>query len=288
MCICIKPAKLSKTIIYAAEVEREPGDICHVIGYQNAISNNPGPNAMLLPFPAVKHSVTKDNLINGQDFPNILKDYDKAVDRLQRNNSYARRDFFLNKKSLSRSVEVFESGSYTVVLAQNAYFLKQGLAFVPINKRPSISFDFVDSLYKMYPDFPIALCCFDGSLKNPEPLFWWYKPENYNYLFAPAIDAHDGNPPNLSTIVKRDHTLIFSSFNSEQEPDAQLKEKIKAVPEKYQWLFNSKINGAKIKNKTPNGDFICPLSLARKKSYGWIDVAVRQPLSSHQTITHFI
>ncbi len=78
MCCTLGPAQLSKTILYAGESSRE-GRTIHVLGYQNRAENrSPGPNAMILPFPAAA-SMGRDNVLDLRSAPTVLEEYARAV-----------------------------------------------------------------------------------------------------------------------------------------------------------------------------------------------------------------
>ncbi len=282
MCCTFEPAKLSNTIIYAAEVlHLHDADLRHVIGYQNSVhSRRGGPNAMLLPFPA-KGKVGRENLVNGEKFKGILKRYETSVERYRpRSRSFTKgldSDRLLG--SAVSSFEVFESGSYTIVLAERSDGLIPALAEVPVEKRPALTKEFAQALGKLYPDWPIALCCFNGSMDEPEPLFWWFKPRFPEVLFAPAIDAHDGHPPNLEEQVHRDHTIAFASYASGRPLDKSLQRDIeRTVPSEHQWLFSARVCGRKFEGSSRNGDFVHDVSEIRDpKVPGWLQLKVQAP-----------
>ena len=267
MCIVIEPARLSNTLIYAAEVQRPDwGEVIHVIGYQNSVEKSSGgPNAMILPLPVkLDEPVGPGNTIDARDFKDILSSYGKAVERL---NPQKRRSRSLGDESLNLCVagvadfQVFESGNYTIALSNSPAGLRKALKRVPESKRPEIPTRFLISLGKLYADWPIAICCFDGdSVPEPEPMLWWFRPRFPKVLFAPAIDAHDGNPPNIEQQVERDHILAFSSFKMDGDYDHGLMGDIQTVPPAHQWLFGPRIKGKVIKGKTGNGDFTLPIS----------------------------
>ncbi len=281
MCLTLEPATLSNTIIYAAEVMHDAG-LRHVIGYQNSVrSRSGGPNAMLLPFPA-EGRVGRENLVNGEKFKDILECYETAVERLRpRSRSRNLTKGFSDGALLGAvaSFEVFESGSYTIALAERADGLIPALAEIPVEKRPALTKPFVDALGELYPDWPIALCCFNGSMDEPEPLFWWFKPRFPEVLFAPAIDAHDGRPPSLEHQVQRDHTLAFASYASGRSVDTTLQYAIeRKVPEEHRWLFDAHVCGRKFQGASPNGDFVQNLNKVRDpKTHGWLDLRVQAP-----------
>ncbi len=245
------PAEFSKTVIYSAEVKNKDGEVRHVLGYQNHADNiSRGPNAMILPIPA--DTVSRDNVVDASDFSDVLDIYSEAVEKL-RNRS---RSFTRLTLSYSASLaDVFESGSYTIVLATEASQITEALERVPANKRPSISKELVDSLGKLYEGWPIAVCCFDGNKVAPEPMIWEFKPKFENILFAPALDAHTGGAPDLKANVQRSHKLAFHSYKMNLDTCLNTEIEYSDVPDKLLWLFGTKIKGAIVEGKTPNGDF---------------------------------
>lgn len=261
MCITLEPARLSNTLIYAAEAQRN-GETFHVIGYQNKVHSTKGPNAMLLPLPA-EGSLGPENIVDTRSFKGILDAYDHAVERLapkRRSRSLTKSVDSFGTDSL-RGFQVFKSGSYTIALAEKPTMLRRAIEHVPENVRPEIPGSFLVTLNQLYPDWPIALCCFNGAeVEAPEPLLWYFKPRFNRVLFAPAIDAHNGQPPNAGDVVERDHKLAFASCRSTRPIDRQLVEDIqRLVPIEHQWMFMPSVVGAKIDYETGNGDFCLPV-----------------------------
>lgn len=279
MCLSIGEAAFNNTTIYSAEVQHPEQGLVHVLGYQNsAISYQP--NAMLLPFPA-EGKVTRDNLVNGAKFKDILKSYNTAVDNLDPNKRRARsmaKSFFLGGAAPAASYEVFESGSYTIALCEKPSALGFALKEIPADRRPELPYRFLLALTQLYPDWPIALCCFNRSMDDAEPLFWWYKPRFPNVLFAPAIDAHNGEPPDIEKMVTRDHSLAFASHASTREPLASLTSAINQVPAEHRWMFDARIAGREVQGTTGNRDFVVPVDQVRDvNTHPWLDVKVAKP-----------
>jgi hypothetical protein len=107
---------------------------------------------------------------------------------------------------------VFTQGVYDVVLARDARYVPQALERVRPDKRPPLADAIFRAYSEWFPDWPVALCCFNTvDRARAEPLLWWYRPRNPAVLFAPALDAHDGRPPDLREQVPVDHTVIFGS-----------------------------------------------------------------------------
>lgn len=254
MCITTSEAYLSKTIVYAGEVLRQ-GKPVHVMGYQNSVqAEGGGPNAMLLPIPAAS-PLGPENLVDLRGYRGVLKDYQEAVKRMKP----VPRSFTKGGPAgaASASFQVFESGAYTVALATSAAGIGKALQEVPERKRPKISVSFLLKLGTLYPKWSFALCCFnngDMQAATTDPVVWWYEPMDPSKLFAPAIDAHDGNPPKAGQ-VSRDHTLVFGSYQAESlRPNPWLQERLNKAGD-ASWLFTSAIVGLDVNEMTPNGDF---------------------------------
>lgn len=298
MCIVLNPAHLTDTIIYTAEVQRpDTGEVLHVIGYQNNVDNTrSGPNAMILPLPVRKDDhIGPGNIVDTRDFAGILRDYGNIIESFDPELRLTRGipdGIAMPAGAAEKGYEVFDSGNYTVALAHKPSALPQALAEVPTAKRPEIPTKFVIALSKLYADWPIAVCCFNGSVvKNPEPLLWWFRPRFPKVLFAPAIDAHDGNPPNIEDMVNRDHILAFSSFRMSGKPVSFIEAGVEQeVPIDKRWLFNPRMKGRVIKHKTGNGDFTLPISALTDDTVPeWlphIDVTLppRDPISRYEHV----
>jgi hypothetical protein len=203
MCCTLLSAQLSNTILYAHQTTFEGRDI-HVLGYQNTAESLAGPNAMILPIPAAA-PLTSENMLDTRASKGVLKEYAKLVQPPQPRG--------LSKGMLlgvaaADSYQVFDKGSYTVVIAQSCGVIPKALQQVPENKRPAVSTSFLLAYAQIYPGMPIAVCCWDGRVEA-EPIMWWYEPKNKERLFLPALDAHDGRPPDLDAKVHVDHTVVW-------------------------------------------------------------------------------
>lgn len=199
MCITFRAAELSNTKLYAGEAQR--GDTyVHVIAYQNKAATK-GANAMILPLPAAVMP-GPENVVDTRGFSHFLDDMHRATE--------------IRPKSRGRSAatfgeaQVFDVGSYTVVLAASPLAVPAALASVPANKRPEVNDRVLGAFDTLYPGWPLAVCCWDGEFEA-EPLLWWYEPRMPDQLFAPALDAHDGEPPRTGARVQVDHLVAFGS-----------------------------------------------------------------------------
>lgn len=268
MCCVLTPTvRLSDTVIYSAQVLHPSGvEPVRVVGYQNHVfSYGSGPSAMVLPLPA--EELGPANLVDSTRFSDILGGYGLAVRRM-RPVRRSRSDGLLGARFASSAVSkavVFDSGSYTVVLAKSPAALREGLKAVPERKRPDLSLPMLASLKSLYPDWPVAVCCFDESEfsgeKKLEPLVWWFRQrKDVPGLFAPALDAH-GGIPDPSATVHRDHSLAFGTSAAEGLRDGHgVQDYIDQVPSEHRWMFTRGVRGAVVEGVGRNGDFSMPLA----------------------------
>lgn len=210
MCVTLTSAHLSNTLIYAAAVEHQ-GSLAHVLAYQNQAASD-SPNAMILPIPT-NEELGESNIIDTQKARWFLKDM-AAPAVMYRGGTKGGRDLVLGSSSY---VKVFDSGSYTVVIASDATAIPEALERVAENRRPIINNPgFFEEYGKLYPGWPIAVCCWSGKIEA-EPLLMWYRPKFPEEVFFPTVDAHDGSAPRNQE-VKRDHTLILGTSRGSYNP----------------------------------------------------------------------
>ncbi len=218
-CCSLHPAELMQTVGWVSEYE-DKGKLKHLLYYSNTARNlGVGPNAMILPIPAIPNSMSQDNMFDGRQFRGIAHDLYKSC----RDTSSALLDsldsVLMQTNSVSNGmdshvhIEVFNKGSYTVVLSNSAKAIPTALQRVPEEKRPDLNQAIFDAYERWYPGWTFALCCFNNnSTAEPqEPLVWWYEPKNPDELFFPAVDCHTGAVPPLDGMVDVDHCLVASS-----------------------------------------------------------------------------
>lgn len=247
MCITTSPAKLSNTLIYVGEGHTQGKDV-HVLAYQNKATNQvSSPNAMVLPFPTNKE-MGPDNVIDTREFKGFLKDISNATKHLTRSlGGPMLKSFSLN------AAQVFDVGSYTVVLAENTNQIQDALKRVPENKRPTISDEFLAGYGALYPNQPVAVCCWDGTIEA-EPLLWWYEPTWKGELFIPTMDAHDGNAPNVRANVKADHMISVGSADNSRVGHHHPVFYKDQLPDNVRELLPNFVYGTQIKQSVQNGD----------------------------------
>ena len=259
MCVTLSKADLSQTTLYVGRVRE-----FHVCGYQNLVQNlstvmqrrdaasgkkNQG-NAMILPFPAVPGTMSQKNFLTGMDAcPHVLKDMADAVSPKPRTVSFG-------LKSLrASSVEIFELDIYTVVLAQNARLIADVIGDVPEEKRPPLKLE----TFRAYDDWygwPTAVCCFnneEAALANP--IMAWYEPLRPEFLFAPALDCHTGDVPDLRAQVRVDHTLVVGADAAPSGKGATVDYQ-DDIPPHVQPYLPGRVMGGQLRLMMSNGDFV--------------------------------
>ncbi|WP_437977343.1 hypothetical protein WMF11_10350 [Sorangium sp. So ce295] len=242
MCCTFSPATLSSTLLYAGDAQWN-GLYVHVLAYQNTASTS-GPNAMILPIPATR--LGPQNAVDTRPFRTFLEDIREAT-RQPIPRSYG--TLLGGTLEAARAV-VFDVGSYAVVLAESPRAVLSVLRQVPKPKRPALNDRMLQAFEAYYPGWPVAVCCWNGNLQ-PEPLLWWYEPRYPEWLFAPALDAHDGNPPDLRATVEVDHHIAFgSALKPEGQPVLYRDDAGANRP-----LLPSSAHGTELQSRMINGDF---------------------------------
>jgi hypothetical protein len=264
MCCTFRQARLKNTILYGAEAE-VGGKLVHVLGYQNQAENlSPGANAMILPFPA-RAEMGPSNVVDVSGCKHVLKLYALTIDPPTRSfaKSASRGGLLLG----SRSVQVFESGMYTVVLADDARDIAGALYQVPDSKRPKVNEEILEAYAAWYPRWPIALCCFESRREvKADPMIWWYEPKDESRIFTPALDAHDGRKPSLSARVELDHVVCYGSLiePAGDRIPTRLEEDLPDAARPY--LATRLAGQAYHGSRMPNGDFWMPVRRLRGHS----------------------
>lgn len=271
MCVTLGRAELSQTTLYVGRASgvftSDHRDI-HVCGYQNRVQNlltvmqrrdaasgkrNQG-NAIILPFPAVPGTMSQKNFLTGMDVcPHVLKDMADAVTPRTRS-SFSLEDS--SKGSRSLGVEIFELDIYTVVLAQKAQLIADVIGDVSKEKRPPLKPHLFGNYDEWYPDWPIAVCCFnneEAALANP--IMAWYEPLRPEFLFAPALDCHTGDVPDLRAQVKVDHTLVVGAGAAPNGRGARVHYQDE-IPAHIKPYLPNRVIGGQLRLMMSNGDFV--------------------------------
>lgn len=258
MCVCVAPGKLSDTIVLASEVQVN-GEVRHVMGYQNRPRTRRGPNAMILPVPALPQTLAPEALVLTEDFPHILEDMREAIFPVP-----AADPVTAIPMQAVPDVVVFEHGIYTVVLAQHAHAIPDAYPLVPQDKRPPLKMAIFDAYAEWYPEWPVLVCCFDNrQAAKASPILLSYRPRFPQTLFAPGLDSHTGRVPNRKARVSVDHTIVLAAEDMQNGLEVRYRDDI---PAGVRPLLPQRVIGFRSWARLPNGDWCVPLDTVRA---GW-------------------
>ena len=245
-------AELSGTFLYCGRRNHPRHGWIDVLGYQNTVVNlASGPNAMLLHLPARR--MTSSQFVPVGDCDAFLRDMVEAV-RPRSRGMAAVASVMTDTDSVT--VEVFDHDIYTVVLASDARAVPGALEQVEPRKRPALNAALFEFYAAQFPDYPIAVCCFDNAeAEQAKPLLLWYEPLDDARLVVPALDCHSGAVPDLDAEVDVDHWVLFGTDATElpswgapvaysQTPAPELREFLPAC-----------VVGRYYGGRMPNGDF---------------------------------
>jgi hypothetical protein len=271
MCVSVAEASFEGTIIYLAEVKIN-GTVFNVLGYGNTARNlSNTPNAMLLHFPAV--NVSGSNILDVSEYREILQDMKDITDFS--GVGFSRMD---EGRSFS-SVQFIQHGIYDILIARNPKDIPAALEQVAPEKRPPLRQELFDFYGEAFPDWPVALCCFNNQdVKGSDPLFWFYEPQQIDTFVFPGIDSHDGSLPNLNQKVRRDQYLVFGSYQMPENVGVSFCEKEDLSPHIQPYIAD-RLVGFQVPN-TPkfmrNGDFAVSKENAIAGKFN------QETISSHQ------
>lgn len=255
MCCSLEESNMSSTKLYVGEA-RKNGKLVHVLAYQNKAQSK-GPNAMVIPFPT-NEMMSHINVIDTSDFKSFLDEITESSRLITK--SFDRRSLSLGSDSLYEA-QVFEVGSYTVLLAQHASQIEDALGKVSKDKRPKVSLNFLKGYAALYPNMPIAICCWSGQVEA-EPLLWWYEPRDGTRLFIPTMDAHNGEAPVLGSTVETDHIISVGSVNNIDGHEVKYTDKI---PDSVKELLPSQVWGKHLPYRMENADCYVDIVALRNK-----------------------
>lgn len=257
MCCSVAPAHFSETIVFIGVKVHPIHGLVHVLAYQNQASNlHFGPNAMVLHIPNGSR-MGPDNFIDTRGCRNFLSEMKRTLFPPPPRRAILRGNPIIGARA--SGVQVFDHGSYTVVLADRPSEIPSALGRVPEEKRPTIRPKLFDFYEREFPDYTLALCCFDGRVRA-EPMTLWYKPRNPGQVMWPALDSHTGNPPDIRAFVDTDHVLIAGADNLAPSPNdgagfARPRPDLSSCGPWVDEFLPSKIVGRRFAGQMANGDF---------------------------------
>lgn len=204
MCITVKLARLTNTKILSLPLENGR----HFIAYSNKVKNTSGePNAMILPIPGETKQEWFDNT---ESYKGFLEEIADNCDLHENYMGIRSRGISKGMGILSAGYDHFELGMYTIGLSKDIDALQGFIQSQPEEKRPEISDELLSFFKEKYAGWSFAVCLF-GSDKaiDAQPIAFEYVPFDYNLVYFPTIDGHDGKAPDLNDHVLVDHTFLY-------------------------------------------------------------------------------
>ncbi len=262
MCCSLDEAHFTGTKILGHRMDLPQVGNIQVILYQNKVLSQGGaPNAMLLHVPT-NTAMGPENFIDMTDASDVLEDMVRALQPPVSRGG----DFMIGSASLGcDSVQVFDSGQYTIVLADNAEDIHGALSRVPEDKRPEIKKSLLQFCQETYPvGYKFFLACFNNrSLREPAPIGYWYVPttEHSDYFMIPAVDSHTGEAPDLFASVHVDHYVFLSTDKMTDGVRVHYSDDISNDVARF---LPTRIVGREYYGSLPNGDFRFPVDLVNK------------------------
>lgn len=202
--ITLGPANLSKTLVFSGEAYHPKSGITgvlytHLLGFQSRAETD-RPNAVVLPIPT-KAPLGPDNVVSLPEGVPLFRNMERTLKgMLERAKGGPPRQGYPERY-------VFHAGSYTVVLAKDASQLPMAIMALPEDLRPVLTREIQALCVRQYPQWPLALCAWNGRIEA-EPLLWWYEPRERRSLFLPTLVARGAHP---EAQVERDQTLLVGS-----------------------------------------------------------------------------
>ncbi len=198
MCITSKKSEMKSTKI-ASLVDYYTGR--HHLVYANNVHNlHRGPNCLILPIPG--------EIIEVHDTTAYHSFMDELADNFREPVGRG-----LSTAKGKGNIVIKEVGVYTVLICNKIVpdEIMKTLKKVDHWKRPDIS----EELMSWYASFygknaQLLICCFDNlEMEKAQPVWVEYAPFNMLAAFYPAVDSHNGEPPQMDKWVDRDHQLYF-------------------------------------------------------------------------------
>lgn len=236
MCITIDTAHLAKTKILSMVLN----DKEHLIAYSNDVQNlSNRKNSMIF---AVPGDISQKDFYDTTKYADFLEELSAKAQDLYASKGIKSRGSTLN------AIESFKLGIYDIKLGKT----KDLIDYIANSSGLSISQSLLNFYIEKYPNDTLVMCEFDNDKKSSaQPIMFKYTPFNYDVLYFPMMDAHDGNAPKDKS-VDRDHTVIWHHPSSDKNKIFDKNISFDAeVPEE---LNNKNYIKMKYEHDYPNGD----------------------------------
>lgn len=250
MCCFSRPADPTLTRLYGGAIDHPEHGRVHVVGYGNkVVQRSKGPNCMLIHIPSAE-PMTKDNFLPPENTKMALDRFHSRLFPPRMTATY--HSLLIGSTLRGSGVQYFELGEYDVLLAKSPTDIPSRLGEVPEAKRPEVSESLLSWYEEHFPDWHVALFCFDSKEVNEPGVWYWYHPME-EVIRLPALDSHDGSPPRLNIMVDVQHELYTSWPGMVGGVDVT--HPFIYTSPKTATFLPKRITGLKIIDRMTNGDF---------------------------------
>lgn len=246
MCITTQNANLPNTYVGAWDINHPQIGYRHILAYQNTpVSLSDQPNCMLLHVPSAE-PLKPNDLLDTTGCEWLLQQMASSGALTQ------------GRAAFLPTNHVFEMGIYHIAMLNDLQpeAVQEALMTVPINKRPTISNDFLAFFENYFPGYPLLLCCFNNcQSKNATPIIVHFTPKQPDLFRLNLLDAH-GHVPQIGQRQHFDRTLIVGSYRIQEPSEEGRRFDLKNVPARLLPFLPKYGFSQKISMELPNADLL--------------------------------
>lgn len=206
-------------------------------------------NCLIIPLQGAFESI---RVLNTIELPNLLEDIGDALVEPTFANGQMVPALHFGTSGGEQMVYV-QMGIYDIVIAQNASMLTSALQEVEPLKRPKLNDALFGTLERWY-QCPVAVCCFNNAESGKaRPLAFAFQPFDPEHIVVYTLDAHDGQVPNPSALVKMDHAIFVGSYLTPESKCAKVTYRDQ-IPDHMSPYILDHVMGMELRDRLQNGD----------------------------------
>lgn len=212
-------------------------------------------NALILPLPDALDNI---KVLDTKTCSKFMQDIRRALTPASNGRGVLRRGKSLGVDS---AVRIIQSGIYTVVLSASAKAIARALnGAVAAERRPQLDPDILNAYEEWYPDWSIAVCCFNNTdARRADPLLFSFEPskqDDPDLFFIPTLDAHDGKRPDLAADVEVDHAIFVSCSDTPADDAFEITYSDDKIAPGIAAQLPQYVQGKVVKGEYRNGDIV--------------------------------
>jgi len=244
MCISLEESSMFDTKIMIGLYSNEKHFMCYK---NNAENYSKYKNIMILPFPT--DYLGSDSMIDTSSYVDFLDDAQEAcaVDELTISCAPA------GAAAAASYTEVFKSGSYDVIVGNSLSSMYKIYKDMPGEKNPQLNLSLLRFLKSHYKGYSFAFCIWDGEI-NAEPILFTYKPFDYNKIFIPTLDCHNGGYPKSEYVYADHFIMVGSKYNGFLKDGQKFETNKSQLSNQMIDILPNFVEGMPITGEVENGD----------------------------------